>query len=155
MTVRENMLPSAMVPGLVTVECTKSSEGGPKKGDRQNIYPVDAKERINQGDWKLVENGAVEASRLAATPLRSGMASNLAADHIVAEVSGIEGRVVMADSAEEADRIREAGDNADRVQPKAGTASKPANQADEAAAGKSAAQPKTEAEKAAAGADKK
>jgi hypothetical protein len=138
MTVRENMLPSAMVPGLVTVECTKSSEGGPKKGD-----------------WKLVENGAVEASRLAATPLRSGMASNLAADHIVAEVSGIEGRVVMADSAEEADRIREAGDNADRVQPKAGTASKPANQADEAAAGKSAAQPKTEAEKAAAGADKK
>jgi hypothetical protein len=94
-----------MVPGLVTVE--------DKKGRRQNLYPVDAKELLNaQGDeYKLVENGAIEAARLAATPLRSGMAANIPDDHIVAEVSGIAGRVVVGENAKDAEKIRQSGEN--------------------------------------------
>jgi hypothetical protein len=109
MTVRESLLPSAMVPGLVTVECTK----GPDKGKRENVYPVDAKERIVQGDWTLVENGSVEAARLAATPLRSGMAAGIPDDHVAAEVAGIAGSVIVADSAKAAEKITAAGDDAE------------------------------------------
>jgi hypothetical protein len=107
MTVRENMIPSAMVPGLVTIE--------DEKGRRQNVYPVDAKELINSGEYTLVENGAVEAARIAATPLRSGMAAGIPSDQIVAEISGVAGRVVMADSPKEADAAQKAGENADNV----------------------------------------
>lgn len=105
MTVREGMLPSAMVPGLVTVE--------DKKGNRQNLYPVDAKELLARQpkDYKLVENGAIEAARLAATPLRSGMAANIPDDQIVAEVSGISGRVMIGEDAKEAEAIRKSGEN--------------------------------------------
>lgn len=104
-TVQENLLPSAMVPGLITIEDSK--------GNRQNVYPIDAKELIAQGKYKLVENGAIEAARMAATPLRSGMASGIPSDQIVAEVSGVEGRIVAAASPEEAQEIIASGDSAD------------------------------------------
>jgi hypothetical protein len=139
MTVREGMLPSAMVPGLVTIE--------DKKGKRQNVYPVDAKELINSGDFKLVENGAIEAARLAATPLRSGMAAGIPDEHIVAEVSGIEGRVVIAEDEKARDKIVEAGANDGDVPPAKGTASLSAEEAAQAKEKESAAQPKSDAEK--------
>lgn len=104
-TVQENLLPSAMVPGLITIEDSK--------GRRQNVYPIDAVELIRGGDYKLVENGAIEAARMAATPLRSGMASGIPSDQIVAEVSGVEGRVVAAATPEAAAEIIEAGNSAD------------------------------------------
>jgi hypothetical protein len=149
MTVREGMLPSAMVPGLVTIE--------DKKGRRQNLYPIDAKELLNQqGDeYSLVENGAIEVARLAATPLRSGMAAGLPKDQIIAEVSGIEGKVLVADSAEEAEKVRKSSDNADAVPAKGPTS---ASEQDSKKAAQSASQPKSEAEKkdaVQAGAEKK
>jgi hypothetical protein len=104
MTVRENLLPSAMVPGLVTIE--------DKDGNRQNVHPIDAKELIRSGDYTLVENGAVEAARIAATPLRSGMAAGIPDDMVVTEVSGIAGAVVTA-SPDEAQAIKDAGADID------------------------------------------
>lgn len=104
MTVRENLLPSAMVPGLVTIE--------DKDGNRQNVYPIDAKELIRSGDFTLVENGAVEAARIAATPLRSGMAAGIPDNMIVTEVAGLAGAVVTA-SPDEAQRIIESGADID------------------------------------------
>lgn len=103
MTVRENLLPSAMVPGLVTIKG--------KNGKTQNVYPVDAKELIASGEYELVDNGAIEAARLAATPLRSGAAAGIPDDMIVAEVTGIEGRVVTAGDAKEAQALKDAGDS--------------------------------------------
>jgi hypothetical protein len=104
-TVQETLIPASMVPGLVTVEL--------KDGTKKNLYPVDAKEIIANGDAKLVENGAIEASRMAATPLRSGYASGIPADQIIAEVAGVEGRIVAASTAEEAEEVIEAGNSAD------------------------------------------
>jgi hypothetical protein len=118
MTVRENLLPSAMVPGLVTVE--------DKDGNRQNLYPVDAREAIATGDFTLVENGAVEVARLAATPLRSGMATNIPSDQVVAEISGIEGRLVAADDPKSAEKLIKSGDNPDAVRGGAATTGAPA-----------------------------
>lgn len=146
MTVRENMIPSAMVPGLVTIRGLK----GDHKGKTQNVYPVDAKELIASGDYELVENGAVEVARLAATPLRSGLASGIPPEHLVAEISGIEGRVIVAENEAERDKVREAGDNADSVPANKGTTAKTASAADSEKASESAHQPKTQAEKDAA-----
>jgi hypothetical protein len=110
MTVREGILPSAMVPGLVTVRNKKDKS-------TQNLYPVDAKELLaaQPDEYELVDNGAIEAARLAATPLRSGMAAGIPDERIVAEVAGLEGRVVIADSEEDRDAIVAKGDNADAV----------------------------------------
>lgn len=105
-TIQETLLPAAMVPGMITLE--------DKKGKRQNFFPIDAKDLIRQG-WKLVENGAIEAARMAATPLRSGMASGIPSDQIVAEVSGHEGRVIAASTPEAAEEIISNSDNADAV----------------------------------------
>lgn len=141
MTVRETLVPSAMVPGLVTVKG--------KDGKQQNVYPIDAKELINSGEFELVENGAIEAARMAATPLRSGMAAGIPGDNVVVEVSGIEGRVVATSDAGEAEKLRNAaadgeGTGPDENAPKMGAA------ADREKAKQSAEQSKTEAEKKAA-----
>ena len=104
-TVQETLLPAAMVPGLVTVE--------DKKGNRKNVFPIDAKELIASGEVTLVENGAIEAARMAATPLRSGYASGIPSDQIIAEVAGVEGRIVAASTPEEAEEIKDAGDSPD------------------------------------------
>jgi hypothetical protein len=104
-TVQETLLPAAMVPGLVTIEDSK--------GNRKNVFPIDAKEIIANGDATLVENGAIEAARMAATPLRSGYASGIPSDQIIAEVAGVEGRIVAASDAETAEEVKDAGDSPD------------------------------------------
>lgn len=98
-TIQETLLPAAMVPGLITIEDSK--------GRRQNVFPIDAVDLLRGGDYKLVENGAIEAARMAATPLRSGMASGIPSENIVAEVSGIEGRIVATATGEAAAKIIE------------------------------------------------
>ncbi len=141
MTVRETLIPTAMVPGLVTVE--------DKEGNRQNLHPIDAKELIAAGEHKLVENGAVEAARIAATPLRSGMATNIPSDQIVAEIAGIAGMVVMGNDAAEAEKIKSGAAGEDGTKDDKSKAPKSAREQDGANAQKSAAQPKSDAEKAA------
>jgi hypothetical protein len=131
-TVQENLLPSAMVPGLVTVK--------DKKGRKQNVYPVDAKELIASGDFELVENGAIEASRLAATPLRSGSPVSAADDQIIAEVSGVAGSVVGHSDPDEAERIRESSADADGNTKDKSPAPKSAREQEDDQARRSAAQ---------------
>lgn len=111
----ETLLPTAMVPGLVTLE--------DKDGNRANHYPVDAKELLATGEFTLVENGAIEAARMAATPLRSGMV-NIPAENIVAEVAGHAGMIIAHDDPAEVERIIASGDNADGTgrDPKAASA---------------------------------
>lgn len=102
----EQMIPSGMVPGLVTIKDSK--------GKTQNVYPIDAKELISSGDYELVDNGAVEAARMSSTPLKSGRVA-VAKELVVAEIVGIEGQVVIgADEKATAAAIK-AGDNADSV----------------------------------------
>lgn len=104
-TVQETLLPASMVPGMITVE--------DKDGNRKNVFPIDAKEMILAGSVKLVENGAIEASRMAATPLRSGYASGIPSELIVAEIAGVEGRILAAADEDTAEEIRDAGDSPD------------------------------------------
>jgi hypothetical protein len=138
MTAHEALLPSAMVPGLVTVE--------DKKGNRQNLYPVDAKEAIATGEYTLVENGSIEAARMAATPLRSGMANNIPKDNVIVEVAGVAGSVVASSDEDAVAEAIEAGEGAD-AKPNDG-AIETASAQDARKAAESAAQPKTAAEKA-------
>lgn len=113
----EQMLPSAMVPGLVTVKDSK--------GKTQNLFPIDAKELIASGEYELVDNGSAEAARLNVNPLRSGR-SAAAEDLVIAEVTGIAGSVVVgADEAATKAAIK-AGDNADAVRSTAQTPSQKA-----------------------------
>lgn len=100
----ENLLPSAMVPGLVTIK--------DKDGKTQNVFPIDAKELLRSGDYELVDNGALEAARMNANPLRSGR-SAASPEMTVVEVTGREGRVIASSDPKEVDRLREAGDSAD------------------------------------------
>lgn len=113
----EQLLPSAMVPGLVTIK--------DKKGKTQNVWPIDAKELIAGGEYTLVDNGSAEAARMNVNPLRSGRAV-ADPDLIIAEVAGIAGSVVVAATPEEAEKVIEAGDNADRVASTAAPAPAPA-----------------------------
>lgn len=140
MTVRETLLPAAMVPGLVTVEDSK--------GNQRNVFPIDAKEMISSGDYELVENGAVEAARMAATPLRSGMAAGIPSDQIVAEVSGIAGMVVAHDDPKKAEEVRSNSAGIDGTDEPDEKVAKTASTQDADNAKKSAALPKTDAEKA-------
>ena len=102
----EQMIPSGMVPGLVTIVDSK--------GKTQNVYPIDAKELIVSGEYKLVDNGAVEAARMSSTPLKSGRVA-VAADLVVAEIVGIEGQVVIGADEKQTKAAIKAGDNADNV----------------------------------------
>lgn len=135
----ETLLPPAMVPGLVTIKN--------KKGEMRNVYPIDAKELVYTGDWELVENGAVEAARLNANPIRSGRAAGIPHDNIIVEVAGGTGAVVAHADADEAERIRESSAGAEGTGPDPKAPKANAREADSDAATKSAAQPKTEAEK--------
>lgn len=100
----EQMIPSGMVPGLITVK--------KKDGTMQNLWPIDAKELLASGDAELVENGAVEASRINANPLRSGRISTQA-EQTVAEITGIGGKVIVAEDAKAAEKAIKAGDSAE------------------------------------------
>lgn len=96
----EDLLPT-VIPGMVGLENKKT-------GKVTNHFPVDAREimAISSGEYKLVDNGAVEAARLNANPLR---ALENDRSNMVAEVTGIEGQVLVAMSAEEAEAWRERG----------------------------------------------
>lgn len=114
----EALIPE-IVPGLVAVEFVgKEVEGGPKKGAVKNVFPIDAKEMLMSREYKLVENGSVEAARLNANPLR-----RVAADPrlVVTEVTGIEGQVHVAASEADAKEAIEAGDHDGESAPKADT----------------------------------
>jgi len=124
----EQMIPSAMVPGLVTIS--------DKKGAMQNVFPIDALELIKSGEYTLVENGAVEAARMNANPLRSShFGTN--PDFVVAEVTGIAGAVIVAATEKSAEDIIAAGDQPDAVTEAAEAAAKAA--ADKLEADKKAA----------------
>ncbi len=105
-TVQETLIPASMVPGLITIEDVVT-------GAKKNVYPIDAKDLIVSGEFTLVENGAVEAARMAATPLRSGYASGIPSDQIIAEIAGVEGRVVAAATPEAAAKAIEDGNSPD------------------------------------------
>lgn len=100
----ENLIPE-VIPGMVAVEYVGSDnkESGEMKGMTKNVFPIDAKELIATGKYKLVDNGAVEAARLSATPLRSAQAAN--PDVVVAEVAGVAGEVVVADTPKQAEKL--------------------------------------------------
>src|SRR6478609_1089936 len=104
----ETLLPSTLVPGMVAVVSVTEKNPVP-----QNVFPIDAKEMIVAGTHKLYENGSVEAARLNANPLRSGRTQVDNPDLIVAEVAGANGAVIVAETAEKADEIIQAGDHAD------------------------------------------
>jgi hypothetical protein len=118
----ESLIPE-IVPGLVAVEYVgPERKGGPQKGSVKNVYPIDAKELLMSREYKLVENGAVEAARLNANPLRR-IASDPAL--VVTEVTGIEGQVHVADSEKEAEKAIAAADHkgeATKVVPQAAKA---------------------------------
>lgn len=100
----ENILPE-VIPGMVAVEYTgaDNKDTGETKGFVKNVFPIDAKELIATGNYKLVDNGAVEAARLAATPLRR--AAPARPDTVITEVAGVAGEVVLAPTPEEADKL--------------------------------------------------
>jgi hypothetical protein len=105
----ESLLPE-VIPGLVQVQrvAADSKETGEKKGAVKNVFPIDAKDLIFSGEYKLVENGAVEAARINANPLRaSGVNPNIA----VAEVTGIAGQVHVAPDEETKDKLVKLADN--------------------------------------------
>lgn len=99
----ETLLPTAMVPGLVTVK--------DKNGKQRNVYPIDAKELIRSGEYKLVDNGAVQAGRLNANPLSMGTTASLPQEHIAAEITGIAGMVTGSTDEKETKRMIEEADN--------------------------------------------
>jgi hypothetical protein len=68
-------------------------------------FPVDAREilTISQGEYEMVDNGAVEAARMNANPLKA-LETSRALIH--SEVVGIEGQVLVAMSEEDAEKWR-------------------------------------------------
>lgn len=104
----EQMIPSGMIPGLVTIKG--------KDGKLQNVWPIDAKELITSGEYELVENGSVEAARLNANPFRGQPIAN--PEVVVAEIAGIGGGIITAANEAETKKIIASGDNADEVAPK-------------------------------------
>lgn len=134
----ETLLPTAMVPGLVTVK--------DKEGRLQNVWPIDAKELINSGDFELVENGAIEAARMTANPLRSDRARGLQAGAVAAEVTGIAGAVVVAEDEKAAEKIQKDSAGAEGAPADPDKPSSPQQQ-DRENAQRSANLPPTDAEK--------
>lgn len=107
----EDLLPT-IVPGMVGLKNKKS-------GKVTNHFPVDAREimTIAKGEYELVDNGAAEAARLNANPLKAAQASS---DLLVSEVTGIEGQVLVAMSPEQAEAWK-AASATDREKPAATT----------------------------------
>lgn len=65
--------PPDVLPGMVTLQYVgpDSPESGEKKDHYINVFPVDARELVGTGKYKLVDNGAAEVARLNSAPLRS------------------------------------------------------------------------------------
>lgn len=97
----EDLLPT-IVPGMVGLRNKKTKKV-------TNHFPVDAREilTVSPGEYELVDNGAVQAARINANPLKA-----LEADRnlLAAEVTGIEGQVLVAMSPEEAEAWKKRGD---------------------------------------------
>ena len=121
----ENLLPE-VIPGMVAVQYVGADDkdSGEKKGSVNNVFPIDAKDLVATGSYKLVDNGSVEAARLNANPLRAAQAA--APEVVVAEVTGVGGQVHVAEDAKAAEAAKKASDSAD-AKPAAGApAAKPA-----------------------------
>lgn len=91
----ESFLAESMVPGMVALR--------DKKGKVTQHFPVDAREIMTQqpGEFKMVTNGSVEAARMNPLPLQ------LAQDTAAAQVVGLEGQVLVAMSAEDAQKWKD------------------------------------------------
>jgi hypothetical protein len=105
----ESLIPE-VIPGLVQVrrKAADDKNTGEKKGSLKTVYPIDAKDLLMTGDYELVENGAVEAARLNANPLRQ---FSIPEKTVVAEVTGIAGQAHVAPSEEEAQKLVKASDH--------------------------------------------
>jgi hypothetical protein len=105
----ESLIPE-VVPGLVQIrrKAADDKNTGEKKGALKTVYPIDAKELLATGDYELIENGAVEAARLNANPLRQ---FGLNPAVTVAEVTGIAGQAHMAVDEKERDKLVAASDH--------------------------------------------
>jgi len=83
-----------ITPGLVGLKNKKS-------GAVTQHHPVDIREilEVCKGQYEIVQNGAIEAARLSATPLSM---MQQASDSIAYEVTGQEGMVMVMMTKEEA-----------------------------------------------------
>ena len=108
----EDLLPT-VVPGMVGLRNKKTKKV-------TNHFPVDVREIMTTapGQYEIVDNGAVEAARLNANPLKA-----LEADRSLmhAEVTGIEGQVLVAMTPEQAEAWKRQSES-DREKPASGTA---------------------------------
>lgn len=108
----ESLIPEVL-PGLVQVrrkgaDVKSGDRVLEKKGALKTVFPIDAKELLMSGDYELVENGAVEAARINANPLRS---LGINPEITVAEVTGIAGQVHIATDEGEAEKLIKASDH--------------------------------------------
>jgi len=90
----EELYPT-VVPGMVGIKHKET-------GKVTQHFPVDVREILTSapGKYEIVDNGAVEAARLNANPLKAAQALP---EQIVGEVTGIEGQVMVAMTAEQAE----------------------------------------------------
>lgn len=105
----ESLIPE-VIPGLVQIRRTAGDDKntGEKKGAVKNVFPIDAMDLLKSGEFELVENGAVEAARMNANPLRSAA---LNPNIVVAEVTGIAGQAHIAVDEKERDRLVKESDH--------------------------------------------
>lgn len=87
----EDLIPT-IIPGMVSVSYVGKDDDQKKNPANQNkvVFPIDAKELVATGDWKVNNDGAVQAARLNVNPL-SGQPIDLAT--VKTEVTGIAGQV--------------------------------------------------------------
>ena len=97
----EDLLPT-IVPGMVGLKNKKS-------GKTTNHFPVDAREilTVSPGEYEIVDNGAAQAARLNANPLK---ALEVDRNLLHTEVTGIEGQVLVAMSPEDAEAWKKRSD---------------------------------------------
>lgn len=147
----ESLIPE-VIPGLVQVKRTGPDDKntGEKKGTMKTVYPIDAKDLLSSGEYELVENGAVEAARINANPLRNFA---LNPKIVAVEVTGIAGQVQVGANEEETQELIKAADNGGKEVPTESALPKsdaPVRDAENKVSGKAAGQPigaKTEADK--------
>ena len=142
----ESLIPE-VIPGLVQVKRSAGDDKdtGEKKGSIKTVYPIDAKELLMTGDYELVENGAVEAARINANPLRQfGINPKI----VSAEVTGIAGQVQVAEDEKAAQELIKAADHGGKEVAQAPAADAPAPaRAEPAKAAGTPTGAKTDAEK--------
>ncbi len=112
----ENMIPE-VIPGMVAVQYAgqDNKDSGEKAGMVKNVFPVDAKEMIASGQYKLVDNGAVEAARINATSLRLYNPVH-PSKLVVADVAGIASQLHLAKDEQEAEKAKATSEQAKPAQ---------------------------------------